>query len=121
MPIEAGFDGENSIWVWNDVAVVSMFSLPDQELLDLSCHTVSSCRHDEDDVRVIDLKSILSVVGMVPHRPTLPSGVTEDRFFMVEKPGLDIATFGVPYEGDAAQDDQYDEREANAGEDDGGT
>ncbi|KAG2342178.1 hypothetical protein BDR05DRAFT_976597 [Suillus weaverae] len=104
--VKAGLD----VWIWDDVAVISMFSLPDQELLDLSCLTVSLCRHDEDDdVRVIDLKSILSVIGMVPHQPTLPSGVTEDRFFVVEKPGLDIATFGVPYEGDTAQDDQYDE------------
>jgi hypothetical protein len=40
---------------------------------------------------------------------------------MVEKPGLDIAMFGMLYEGPAAQDDQLDEQEAEAGEDDGGT
>lgn len=121
LPVEAGIDDDdNQIWVWKDVAVVSMFSLPDKDLLDLSCHTVSSCQLEEDDIRVIDLKSILSVVGMIPHKPTLPSGVTEDRYFMVEKPGLDIATFGVPYEGHAAQDDQLDEQEAEAGDDDGG-
>jgi hypothetical protein len=39
---------------------------------------------------------------------------------MVEKPGLDIITFNVPYEGDATQDDLYDDHEANVGEDDGG-
>ncbi|KAG2341727.1 hypothetical protein BDR05DRAFT_887771, partial [Suillus weaverae] len=66
------------------------------------------------------IKYILGVVGMVPHKPTLPSGVTEDCYFMVEKPGLDIATFGILYEGHAAQDDQLDEQEAEAGEDDGG-
>ena len=27
---------------------------------------------------------------MITHRPTLPSGVIEDRFFVLEKPGLDI-------------------------------
>ncbi|KAG1747771.1 uncharacterized protein EDB91DRAFT_1011614, partial [Suillus paluster] len=94
LPVEAGIDdNDNQIWVWKDVAVISMFSLPDNDLLELSCHTVSSCRLEDDDVCVIDIKSILGVVGMVPHKPTLPSGVTEDRYFMVEKPGLDIAMF----------------------------
>ncbi|KAG1771363.1 hypothetical protein EV702DRAFT_1201970 [Suillus placidus] len=96
-----------------------MFSFPDNNLLELSCHTVSSCQLEDDDVRVIDIKSILGVVGMVPHKPTLLSGVTEDCYFMVEKPGLDIVMFGVPYEGPAAQLDQLDEQEAEAGEDDG--
>jgi hypothetical protein len=30
------------------------------------------------------------MVAMIPHRPTLPSGITEDQFFVLEKPGLDI-------------------------------
>lgn len=121
LPVEAGIDDDdNQLWVWKDVAVISMFSLPDKDLLDLSCHTVSSCQHEEDDIRVIDSKSILAVAGMVPHKSTLPSGVIEDHYFMVEKPGFNIATFGVPYEGPAAQDDQLDEQEAEAGEDDGG-
>ncbi|KAG1837569.1 hypothetical protein DFJ58DRAFT_862856 [Suillus subalutaceus] len=120
LPVEVNDNDGDQIWTWKDVAVISMFLLPNKDLLDLSCHTVSSCQHEEDDIRVVDLKSILSVVGMVPHQPTLPLSVTEDRFFMVVKPGLDIATFSVLYEGDAAQDDQYNERDANAGEDDGG-
>ncbi|KAG1823917.1 uncharacterized protein BJ212DRAFT_1296433 [Suillus subaureus] len=104
LPVEAGIDNDdNQIWVWKDVTVISMFSLPDNDLLELSCHT-----------------SILGVVGMVPHKPTLSSGVTEDRYFMIEKPGLDIVTFGVPYKGPAAQDNQLDKQEAEAGEDDGG-
>lgn len=31
------------------------------------------------------------MVAMIPHTPRLPSGVTEARFFMMEKPGLDIS------------------------------
>lgn len=121
LPAEAGIDDNNNqIWVWKDIAMIMIFSLPDNDLLDLFYHTVSSCRHEEDNICVIDIKSILGVVGMVPHKPTLLSGVTEDRYFMVEKLGLDIATFGVPYEGHTAQDDQLDEQEAEAGEDDGG-
>ncbi|KAG2741861.1 hypothetical protein P692DRAFT_20879761 [Suillus brevipes Sb2] len=86
---------------------------PDHELLELSFHAASSCKQIEGDIRVIDVKSITDVIGMVPHRPTLPSGVTEDRYFLVEKPGLDIATFGVAYEGPGADDDEDDEAEDN--------
>lgn len=102
MPVEVNDNDDNQIWTWKDAAVILMFLLPDKDLLDLSCHTVSSCQHEEDNIWVIDLKSILSVFGMVPHEPTLPSGIVGNCHFMVEKPGLDIATFGVPYKGDAA-------------------
>ena len=37
---------------------------------------------------VIDVKSIEAVVAMVPHQPFADS---PGRFFLVEKPGLDIA------------------------------
>lgn len=86
-----------------------MYSHPDRELLELSHHTVSSCRLLVEDVRIIDVKSITDVVGMVPHRPTLPSGTTEDRYFLVEKPGLDIATFGLAYEGPRANDEEAED------------
>jgi hypothetical protein len=90
-----------------------MYSQPDTDLLDLSFQAVSSCAYLEDDIRVVNIKSIKAVVGMVPHTPRLPSGVVENRFFLVEKPGLDIATFGVPYEGLGAQDDEDDDDEEN--------
>jgi hypothetical protein len=41
---------------------------------------------------VIDVKSILSVVAMVPHLPF--PGDTSERYFVVEKPGLDVASLG---------------------------
>jgi hypothetical protein len=66
LPVEVNNNDDNQIWTWKDIAVISMFSLPDKDLLNLSCHTVSSCQHDEDDIQVIDLKSILSIIGMVP-------------------------------------------------------
>jgi hypothetical protein len=39
-------------------------------------------------VKVIDAKSITAVVAMVPHQP-FPG---EERFFLVEKPGLDTTS-----------------------------
>jgi len=46
-------------------------------------------------VKVIDVKSISAVVAMVPHQP-FPG---EERFFLVEKPGLDTTTIGGIEEG----------------------
>ncbi|KAI6023091.1 hypothetical protein BKA83DRAFT_4053882 [Pisolithus microcarpus] len=92
-------------WLWKDVAVITMFSPPDPNLLKLSYHTVHACQHLEEDVRIIEVKSITGVVGMAPHQfPGLGY-----CYFMVERPGLDIATFGVPYEGEGAQDNIDDD------------
>ena len=43
-------------------------------------------------LQVIDVKSILGVVAMVPHFPF--SADTSERYFVVEKPGLDVASLG---------------------------
>jgi hypothetical protein len=43
-------------------------------------------------VTVVDVKSIVSVVEMVPHQPF--SEDTIKRVFVVEKPGLDVAWLG---------------------------
>jgi hypothetical protein len=42
-------------------------------------------------LRVVNEKSIMSVVAMVPH-PPFPGAL--DRYFVVEKPGLDITVPG---------------------------
>lgn len=69
--------------------MVSFYSLPYQELLKLSYNTLLSCTH-EKDLKVIDVRSIRAVVAMVPHQP-FPG---ELRYFVVEKPGLDVASLG---------------------------
>ncbi|KAG1898623.1 uncharacterized protein F5891DRAFT_955269, partial [Suillus fuscotomentosus] len=93
-------------WRFADVAIICLYSHPDEDLLWLSSQTVVSCSRLED-IYVVDVKQILSVVAMIPHTPTLPSGATEARFFMMEKPGLDIS----PLSGNAANvnhlDDNY--------------
>ncbi|KAG1839882.1 hypothetical protein DFJ58DRAFT_718471 [Suillus subalutaceus] len=62
---------------------LSMYSHPDDDLLQLSSHTVTSCSRLED-ICVISIKQILSVVAMIPHKPILPSG-----------PGLDLSSIGI--------------------------
>ncbi|KAG1727848.1 hypothetical protein EDD22DRAFT_830687 [Suillus occidentalis] len=94
---------------WANVAMISVYSRPDQQLLDLSHGTVWSCTHGGNrGLQLIYVNTITAVVAMIPHRPTLPSGVTEDRYFMVEKTGLDVTLMGVEVEEDK-QEDQEDQ------------
>ena len=73
------------------LAMVSLYSDPCQDLLKLSYHTLFSCTYDID-MKVIDVKTIRSVIAMVPHKPF--PGDTRQRYFVVEKPGLDVAYLG---------------------------
>jgi hypothetical protein len=69
--------------------MVSVYSAPHQHLFELSYSTLWSCTHGGDNsLMVIDVKSIEAVVAMVPHQP-FPN--SPGHFFLVEKPGLDIA------------------------------
>jgi hypothetical protein len=100
---------------WHDtnIAVVSVFSPPDADLIGLSNQTFLSCKYLGDEgLQVIDITSIKSVIAMIPHHPTLPSGIVEDRFFVVERPGLDISHFGIAQD----PDDEFDEQEIDAEE-----
>ena len=75
------------------LAIISVYSPPHAGLLTLSYNTLWSCTyHGNHLLRVIDAKSISAVVVMVPHRP-FPEDSSE-RFFVVEKPGLDISFLG---------------------------
>jgi hypothetical protein len=46
---------------------------------------------------VIDVKQIIGVIAMVPQTTRLPGGEIEDRFFLVERPGLELSDLGVAY------------------------
>jgi hypothetical protein len=71
------------------LALVALYSPPDEYLLRLSTDTLVVCRYQgEGALIVIDAKSILSVVAMVPF-PFIVGG-HGDQFFMIEKIGLDV-------------------------------
>ena len=77
------------------LALVSLFGPPHAGLLEQSYHTIWSCeRQVENALQVIDVKTIQSVVAMIPHQPRIPGERRKDRFFVVEKPGLDVADLG---------------------------
>jgi hypothetical protein len=76
------------------LALVSLYSKPDPTILRHSLNTLWSCKYQGDSdsaLKFIDAKTIQSVVSMVPHNPVIPGQETEERFFLVEKPGLDVA------------------------------
>ena len=76
------------------LAVVSMYSEPHPDLLSTSHGTFVSCQYFGDDALVvIKVSCIESVVAMIPHSPphSLGSG---SHFFLVERPGLDVANLG---------------------------
>ena len=95
---------------FEDVALVRLYSLPDQSLSKLSSHTLVSSTFLDEFV-VTQIKSIKSIVGMIQHHLTRPSGAVEDRFFLMEKPGLDISQLGIPYSVYQEEEEQDGETE----------
>lgn len=75
------------------------FTAPDRDILAQSENTVLACNHPGEDVReVIAVTDIASVVAMVPLPLTpaeaaQPDAATQyaSRFFVIERPGLDVA------------------------------
>ena len=61
------------------------------DLLRDSSNTVYMCTYcDQEDLQIIDVKTIESVVAMVPLTPS--DGDLSAQHFLVEKPGLGITT-----------------------------
>lgn len=85
------------------LALISTYSPPDDKLLVESSGALISCKYmGASHYTVINVKSIVAVVAMVPH-PRTASALTE-HFFVVEKPGLDIAFISEKGETDETED-----------------
>jgi hypothetical protein len=77
------------------LALVSLYSTPEPRLLKASHNTLWSCEHQGDlALQFIDAKIIQSVVAMIPHMPAIEVQQLGEHFFLVEKPGLDVAVIG---------------------------
>ncbi|KAG1823874.1 uncharacterized protein BJ212DRAFT_1296396 [Suillus subaureus] len=88
--------GPLAAWRFRTIALVSLYSAPDRQLLELSHWTVWSCTYQgEAGLHVVDVTNIQAIIAVIPHQPTLPSGVTKDHVFVVEKTGLDVSYTGV--------------------------
>ena len=72
--------------------LVSLFSNPDPTLLQLSVNALWSCEYLGDSaLKFIDVKCIRAIVTMVPHAPAIGERLARERFFLIEKPGFDVA------------------------------
>jgi hypothetical protein len=78
------------------LALISVYSMPDLTLWELLHKTIKSCQYLADaQLVIIDVKTIRSVVAMVPHKVILPGkAVTEECWFVVKKPGLEAVEIG---------------------------
>lgn len=78
------------------VAVVSLYGEPHPDLLAMSSNTYRSVKHLRDTgIQVIPIKSIQSVVAMIPDLQFAKyqrkqEGIHLDRWHVVEKPGLKV-------------------------------
>ncbi|KAG1743285.1 uncharacterized protein EDB91DRAFT_1051530, partial [Suillus paluster] len=88
------------------LALISLCSVPDYELLHESYNTLYSCTYEGNEVLVlIGVSTIQAVVAIVPHKlPNHP----ELCFFLVKKPGLDVAQFAGHVDHDDEGDDEDD-------------
>jgi hypothetical protein len=81
----------------HSLAVISVFSPPDNNLLRLSNNTAYICHHGGiDALTVVDVKLICGVVSMVPDYEVTTKGeivIPEARFSMLEPPFLKVASF----------------------------
>jgi hypothetical protein len=85
------------------LGMAAVYSAPDEHLLQASYNTVWSCTHEGDaGIKVVNVKHISSVVAIIPH-PKYHGPRYENRFFVVEKPGLEVAFMGGIVE-DLAED-----------------
>lgn len=84
---------------WQPVALISLYSTPDPNLLGISSNTLLVCRYrGENGLVLVEARAIKSVVAMVPFMEK-PEGDRprhhDGRFFVVEKPGLSLAELGT--------------------------
>ena len=74
---------------------MSLYSPPNEYLLQKSHTTLAVCRYpDEGALVVIDAKSILSVVAMIPFNFLIDNN--SDQYFMIEQVGLDVVEADDP-------------------------
>ncbi len=74
------------------LALVLLFSNPDPTLLQLLVNTLWSCEYLGDSaLKFIDIKCVHTIMAMVPHVLAIGEQPVHERFFLVEKPGFDVA------------------------------
>jgi hypothetical protein len=77
------------------LTLISLYSPPELSLLKASYNMLWLCEHQGDlALQFIDARTIQLVVSMIPHTPRIEAQQLGEHFFLIEKPGLDIAMIG---------------------------
>ncbi|KAG9312699.1 hypothetical protein JVU11DRAFT_7122 [Chiua virens] len=86
-------------WDFHNVAILKLYSDPHEELFTLSSQTVTACTLTNQLVAV-DVKSIMSVVAMIPRKMRLPDldGVKVELFCQLSQPGLEASVLAIAYD-----------------------
>src|ERR1700679_542880 len=88
------------------LALVALYSRPDEDLFKQSNWTVWSVTElGNDALRVIDAKAILSVVSVIPHNHHVCADSSDERFFIWEQMGMDMALLSHHAEVDGEDDE----------------
>ena len=103
----------------HSLALISLFSRPDQELFERSSWTLWSVTQLPHDcgLRVVQAKAIQAVVAIIPftvRQGTTAAGSQEGRHFIWEQLGLDIALWSETL---TNADDEADEEDEGAEDD----
>jgi len=84
---------------WRPVALISLYSPPDPDLLKISSDTLLVCKYQGDDSLIlVEAQAIKSVIAMVPFMEKPEDGSPryhDGRFFVVEMPGQSLAELGM--------------------------
>jgi len=74
------------------LALVSLYSRLDPTLLRVSVNMLWSCKYQRDSaLKFVEVKCIQAIIAMIPHIPVIEGQEACEHFFLVEKPGLDVA------------------------------
>ncbi|KAI5991676.1 hypothetical protein F5J12DRAFT_727293, partial [Pisolithus orientalis] len=106
LPVQAA-DGN---WTFTDIAIVHLYSAPDEDLLKLSNHVLLASQL-LDTISVICVKQIISIIVMIPQQVVLPLGIAELVYCIMERPGFDVSEWGVLYSMYVERDDEDDGHE----------
>lgn len=106
-------DGDEETWQFVNAACIYLFAPFDSDLDRLSYGTLKTCHFlGEESLTFIDIKTIVSVVGMVPHALPDREEHEQQHFFMVDMSKLDGAFNHPQADGsDADIDDMYSNNE----------
>jgi hypothetical protein len=103
---------DNEHFRFANVVIIQFFSSADDILLQLSFQTFPSCEIT-DEIQVINIRDIISVVSIIPYSHRLPSGATRASYFTMEKPGFGVSHFIGLQQGVGVQGEGKDEDNGN--------